>query len=684
MPFFTSNKKIQEQIKKQVEQQLKKVSSQFRSIGNNGNINSTTFNSYEDQFSPERKKDLLAVYLKYIWVYASVYAIASNCAKVPLKIYEGTSLNDKGEEVTSGNLYDLFQNPNPNQSYYDWIEAYISSAELTGDAFAEINEDQTQLYVLRPDLVKIIASSTALVDYYTYTVNGNIITFAPEEIFHFKYYNPLSELYGTSPGTSVEHAMILDFYSLKYQKNFFKNGALLDRYVSVPESLSDPDYKRMKEDFSIQHKGVENSHLLGVLDNGAEIKEIGIEPEKVLLKESRMLNREEILAAYGVPPIMVGITDTTSYNNAGVQERSFYKNTLMPKLTKLQSRLNTKFFIPEGMICEFDYSDIPALQEDKEKQSKTLTVYVEKGVLTPNEAREKIGYPEIEGGDKLKTPTSGFSPADFSKFIKAAYSTNITKAKVSENKKESALKTFNKQMNTSEDKINPLTDKYFTTQEKIINSFVKANYNLVEKAVIDVDFVERAIKGLDKSTQKYLKDLSEINSSVTIDFAEEELLRLTDRSLNSKVSKEIVTNTKNWTVKSVNEISKTTSTNLIALFKKSYKENFTVDDVQKKVSELFTGTTRGSFPRSRMIARTESLRNTNYGKKVAFKDANIKKKEWIWSGTERDEHSEFEAQGVKPMNYIYSSESGNIQFPGQAGASAEHVINCGCTWIEAE
>lgn len=368
-------------------------------------------NGYVDQeleHSAEGREDFLMTYQKYVWVYASVYAISTNAAKVPLRIYKLKSNNERGDEIYEGRLWNLINRPNPYQSYFDFMEGLVSSMELSGQGYIEKGGldpvvAPTQLYTLRPDYVEVIPDAHELVKGYEYKVNGTRIEYTAKEICHIKYYHPRSELYGMTPIMPSQTSMILDFYIMKYQKNFFKQGGSISNYVTVPKPLSDSEYQRFKEQLRANYGGVDNAHILGVFDNAAELKTVATDPQKFLLKEQRLLNRDEVLSAFGVPPIMVGLLDSATFNNTREQKVAFWENTMTPKLQKIQDKFNKEFMWPYGYECQFDLDSVPALQEDKLVKAQTSAQVVNAGVLTVNEARADFYNKEpLEGGDTLR------------------------------------------------------------------------------------------------------------------------------------------------------------------------------------------------------------------------------------------------------------------------------------------
>lgn len=385
---------------------------QLRSLTERGPYN------YENEFSTSAKEVNLQNYERYVWTYAAVYAIANSAAQTPLKVYNTNPDGTRGEEILEGRFWDLINRPNKYQTGYDLIEAIVSSLELTGDSYVEQGGsnpvEPTQLYPLRPDWMEIVPDAKQMVKEYRYQTNGKTIIFEPTEVLHTKYYHPRSELYGLSPIQPSNQSIILDLYTQTFQKKFFLQGGMISSYISVPGSLSDHDFNRLKAQFTAEFSGIKNAHKFGLIDNAGKIETIGTDLKNLLLTEQKNQNRDEILAAFGVPPVMVGLLDAATFNNTNEQKKAFWQNTMKPKLKKIQDRFNQAFFWAYDVECEFDLSTVESLKEDQVQKSTTAVNLANAGIMTPNEVREHFyQLPPLPGGDALKTAAPA-SPVMFS------------------------------------------------------------------------------------------------------------------------------------------------------------------------------------------------------------------------------------------------------------------------------
>lgn len=359
--------------------------------------------------TPVKTLDFLETYERAIWTYAGVYRIATGFAKVPFRVYK-KRVTKKGRriELTDHLVNYVLNTPNPNCTRFDLWEATIAFAELTGNSYWELvsegKKPPEEIYVLRPDRIEIKTSKKKLIDSYQFEVNGRKILFLPEDILHFKYFSATSDLYGTSANAAAEKSIILDLYALQFNAQFFKAGARLMGTLETDRHLSDKAFKRLERKWVGRYGGMQKSFKTAILEEGLKYKPIASSHTDMEFIEQRKMTREEVLAAYGVPPAIVGLFEYANYANSIEQKRLFWEDTMVPKLKKTQENV-TSFFLPRygtRLVGEFDLSTIQALQESEEAKQKIACGLTDSGIMTRNEARhEYYQLDPVPGGNKI-------------------------------------------------------------------------------------------------------------------------------------------------------------------------------------------------------------------------------------------------------------------------------------------
>lgn len=363
-------------------------------------------------------KDFMALFATHPWVYACVNAIASAIASIPFKILR------KGQEIKldeeSGSVAQFLKQPNPHQTWFELMETTMIYLELTGNCFweevkqtsAEGAKQLLAVYPLRPDRMKIHPHPKHKIGGYRYVpARGSDIIYAREDITHIKYTNPLDEYWGISPGWAAQNSLALDFYSLAYSKSYFKRGAEPGFVLETDEELGEDAYNRLIDAWLKRHKGVENAHMPAILEEGLKYKAITISHRDMEFVTMRKMSREEIMAAWHVPPMIVGLLEYANYASAREQRKTFWMDNILVKLQRIQEIINANL-MPGDLTFKFETEGITAMIEDEQVAAGIMSQMVNHGLMTINEARAKyLNLKKVPWGDVWWAPM-GLGPVD--------------------------------------------------------------------------------------------------------------------------------------------------------------------------------------------------------------------------------------------------------------------------------
>lgn len=361
---------------------------------------------FKQGYKVESEEDFIRAYRLHVWVFACVRVRATATAGLPLRIYKGK--RDDKKEITDHPTIELLDRPSPRLTGYDLKEATATCMDLTGDGYWEKARGPRsglprELYWLMPDRMTVHPDPEISVRYYEYRAGGVPIKYDPEDIVHFRYFNPRTRLYGHAPAKAISaSALTLSFYANAYNKNFFKQGARLSGYFSTDEVLDGSVHDKSVEDLKHWVGGVARAHDVLVLQQGLKFQETGVRPKDIEFPGLYKITREEVLAAYGVPPILVGVLEKSSpHANAKEQERGFWEHTMKPMLKKIEQQIDTVLHeFDEKIYCEFDLSGVEALQEEQDARSKREVEEVKANIIRVNEVRADRGLEPVDWGDR--------------------------------------------------------------------------------------------------------------------------------------------------------------------------------------------------------------------------------------------------------------------------------------------
>ena len=356
-------------------------------------------------------------------VHRCVKLIADSASAVEIKVFDGDV------ELENHELLSLLHRPNPLQSGGEYFSSLYSYLLISGNSYllrdTENDTPPRELYLLRPDRIKIKSGSSMIPDYYCYLVDGQVIKEYPvnqdngrSQLKQIKLWNPLDDFYGLSP--MLASAYNIDQHNLAGLHNvaLLKNGCTPSGMLKfqpkdetgMTASLTDDQRARLLEDLEMRFQGSANSGRPMLLEGDFEYKQLGLNPKDMDFLELLNLSAREIALCFGVPAQMIGIPEANTYSNMETAKLALYEETIIPLLTRVQSDLN-EFLSPlyDGDIrIEYDLSSIPAMAQKTKQVYANVTQAVQTGIMTRNEAREKLGLEEVEGGNELYIPSNLF------------------------------------------------------------------------------------------------------------------------------------------------------------------------------------------------------------------------------------------------------------------------------------
>jgi HK97 family phage portal protein len=288
----------------------------------------------------------------------------------------------------------LTREPNLFQDVNTFRRNLITDFILDGNMF--IYFDGAHLYHLPADKVTIHGDAKTYVEKYTY----NEITYLPSEIIHIKE-NSFYDVYrGVSRLKPALRTMQLMARMRNFQDKFFENGAVPGLVLKSPNTLSDKIKERMLLSWQNRYRPDTGGRRPLILDGGLELDKISnVNFRDLDFQNSIAENEKIILKAIGVPPILLD-----SGNNANIRPnmRLYYLETVLSIIIKLNSGLSRYF----GFEIVEDVTNIPALQPELRDAAAYYSSLVNGGIISPNEAREALGYDPREEAEDIRVPAN--------------------------------------------------------------------------------------------------------------------------------------------------------------------------------------------------------------------------------------------------------------------------------------
>jgi|GEM_PF-2065453 len=625
------------------------------------------------------------LYSAHWLIYSAISAKAERLSQVPCLFYD-----DKGKliEDVAHPIRRLFSRPNKEQTWQDFIEATIIFLESTGNALWEIVRDgkgkiQT-LHNLYPNKIRIVKDMKNRISSYEYIPNNSTTIIKIDDVIHFKYTSTTSEIWGMSPLIPLIPSTLMSLYLDLFVKNFFKNAGKTAGTFMTDQQLSDPLFKRIEARIEKVYQGVNNAWKPLILDGKMKYEPSTFKMTEMPFGDLSKDLIKRILSVLDVPPIIIGSLEGASYANAQQQYQIFWES-LIAKAGKITDKINY-VLLPqmgyEGYNIELDFSQVKALI-DEEKQAKSDFMYIRAQVKTPNEIRmERWGLQPLEGGDMF-TPVPAVSGEGVGK--------TVTKSEQTDDKVGLAeWREFDKAAEKSEKELIKNIVDIFTDVEKDTLKKVKKNYKTKDIAAmcpVPTNMITKVVKGTTLAVSKSIESgaklaITEVKKLVGVQ--KDETIR---KGLNidydfDMLDPVVVSWLKKHQYIFADQITQTTIIELQAELKAGFDAGETMHEIVDRVSNVFEGTVRATGARALLIARTEIITASNFGKSYAYREMGIERKQWIASygamTPPRPSHDRAHRQIIaQDEQFVVGSET--AEYPGDPSLSPAERCHCRCT-----
>ncbi len=346
-----------------------------------------------------RRYDRLAEegYRKNVVAYRCVREVARASASVPWLLYKGS------RELDTHPLLDLLRRPNPRQSGRELIEAAIGHLLLSGNAYLEVarpdGDAPRELYVLRPDRMRIVPDVSGVPRAYRYEVEGRSVDWPVDpitgasDVLHLRDFHPLDDWYGLSPIEAAasaidQHNAAAEHNAALLQNGARPSGALVFRSDPGPDGI-----RRVEEALLDRTQGPRQAGRPLVLGGDVDWKELGFSPKDMDFAELKAQAAREIAAAFGVPHLLV-VSGEATFNNRVDARLELWEHTVIPLLDRISSALTTWLgpMFGENLRLAHDLDEVPALAPRRRMKWQQIQ---QADFLTLNEKRQALGYTPI-------------------------------------------------------------------------------------------------------------------------------------------------------------------------------------------------------------------------------------------------------------------------------------------------
>lgn len=366
--------------------------------------------------SPQNLATYASIYRSNPWVFASVSAVSWALSRLPLKLYQRQSDGSVrvikpappgavGALTLEQKLAELLEMPEPGVSMQEWLRKVAVDKMVFGNSMVAVEEGQNAVAegLYHTPWKKVEVHNGDLVPILKYTVRGSKSEkdFRPDQVIHFGRSGDLDSPLGLSPIQPLKYTVALYDALSRHLNNYFKNAARPSGLLRVQPGTDEKKIKLIQKAVEELYSAPENAGK--ILVSSAEWQSLAADPQSSQIVELAKLSREEIAAAFQVPPPIVGILERAIQANVVELRSQFLRDVVGPHAAGIEGDLNAQLIWRNptlrrrGLFVAFDM--MQALRPDL---SELATVFEKlRHVLTISEMREFIGYEPLDSENEL-------------------------------------------------------------------------------------------------------------------------------------------------------------------------------------------------------------------------------------------------------------------------------------------
>jgi HK97 family phage portal protein len=298
----------------------------------------------------------------------------------------------------------------PDISFVDrtpFISQIITSLMLDGNAFIRVFRDSDglpiNLTVMNPTEVEVKKNPLGRI---VFTHNKTGETLSQDDVLHIveSLIQP-GQVRGISRVTMLKDSLGLGMALEAYAQRWFGQGASGNYAITTPGSLTPEQAKQMADSIDSRHGGWRKSSKTMVFHSGADIKDIGIDPEKSQSIEARRMFVEDVARIYNIPTHKLQLPGTNTYSSIEQTQIEFVSDCIRPYAALIENALSTLLQVYSNGVGAFlEFNTAALLRGDINSRATAASVAIQGGWLTINDVRQAEGLSKIDGGDILRVP----------------------------------------------------------------------------------------------------------------------------------------------------------------------------------------------------------------------------------------------------------------------------------------
>lgn len=289
-------------------------------------------------------------------------------------------------------------NPMPNMTRMTWMEAIVMNLLLYGHGNAVVVPHTWNGYLESLEPISAARISFLPVGYRDYRVMIDGAEKKPENLLHFAY-NPDPVYLWKGRGLQISLRDVAN--NLKQaaatEKGFMESKwkpSIIVKVDGMIDEFSSPAGRKKLLDSYVESSGAGEPWLIPA-DQFAVEQVRPLSLADLAINDTVELDKRTVAAVLGVPPFVLGVGDYSkdAWN-------SFIQNKIRPIAIGIQQEMTKKLILSPGWYLKFN--TLSLMDWDLQTIYTVFAGLADKGMVTGNEVRDRIGMSPIDGLDDLR------------------------------------------------------------------------------------------------------------------------------------------------------------------------------------------------------------------------------------------------------------------------------------------
>lgn len=323
--------------------------------------------------------------------------IAELIASMTIYLMKNTDSGDVRIINALSRLVDI--EPMPNMTRFTWLHAIVMNLLLYGEGNAIVVPHTYKGYIqsLEPISASRVNFLPVLNSYRDYYVEIDGKAIKPSKLLHFVYNNDKYFLWkGTGITVSIKDVANNLKQARATEKGFMESKwkpSLIVKVDAMTDEFSSKTGRgRLLEEY-VKSSDVGEPWLIPAEQfDVVQVKPLSL--ADLAIKDTMELDKRTVASIIGVPPFILGVGE---YSKEAWN--SFIQNKVRPIALSIQQELTKKIIINDDWYLKFN--TLSLMDWDLQTIYNVFAGLKDKGVVTGNEVRDRIGMTPIKGLDEL-------------------------------------------------------------------------------------------------------------------------------------------------------------------------------------------------------------------------------------------------------------------------------------------